>query len=265
VSYHERRPHPALARFVEAICLSDDRGAPVPGPPIRVLPDGGTDLLFSVAAPRAGGPGACSGALFGTKTRPRFVPTEVPVENLAVRFRPGAAFRFFGIPADLLRDGALDTGDLLGSEGRDLAERIGAEPGARGRVTLLEQALLARLPADPAQDPLAIAVEVGVARIAAARGRLGVRALAASLGIGERRLERAFVTRVGVPPKLLARIVRFRAACRALARGRAQAEVAFGCGYADQSHLLRDFRDFAGAPPSQVLAEPVSDSFDTRA
>jgi transcriptional regulator GlxA family with amidase domain len=97
------------------------------------------------------------------------------------------------------------------------------------------------------------------------RGALPVRALAADVGLGERRLERAFHARVGVPPKLLARIVRFRAACRGLARGSAQAEVAHACGYADQSHLLRDFHDFAGTTPGRLLAEPVSDSFDLSA
>lgn len=265
MSYSESRPHPRLARFVEVICFSDDRGAPVPGPPIRVIPDGGTDLLFSVAAPPRGGPGACRGALFGTKTRARFVPTEAPVENLALRFRPGAASRFFSAPAHELRDAALDVGELWGAAGRELTERIGAARGVRARLDLLERALLARLPEAETQDPLAEVVEVAVGRLAASRGQLAVRALAASVGIGERRLERAFASRVGVPPKLLARILRFREACGGLARGRAQADVAFGLGYADQSHLLRDFRAFAGATPSRVLAEPVSDSFDLSA
>ena len=77
--------------------------------------------------------------------------------------------------------------------------------------------------------------------------------------LGERRLERAFRDRVGVSPKRLARILRFRSAYVALARGGAQAAVAFDAGYADQAHLLRDFRELAGAPPSQVLGR-VSDS-----
>lgn len=67
MSYREYRPHPALSRFVEVISASDDRGA-VLGPPVRVTPDGGSDLLFSVAAPRAGGPGPCRGALYGTNS-----------------------------------------------------------------------------------------------------------------------------------------------------------------------------------------------------
>jgi AraC-like DNA-binding protein len=262
VSYREYRPHPALARFVCAISASDDRGEPVPGPPIRVVPDGGSDLLFSVAAPTRGRAGPCRGALFGTKTRALLVPTEVPVENLAVRFRPGAAARFLPAPAHELRDAAQDVGELWGGAGRELAERIGEARSERERVARLERALLARLASAEAGDAVADSVESAVALLVARRGSIGVRALAAEVGTGERRLERAFRARVGVRPKLLARILRFRAACAALARGGSQADVACACGYADQSHLLRDFHAFADATPARVLAERVSDSFD---
>ncbi len=64
---------------------------------------------------------------------------------------------------------------------------------------------------------------------------------------------------MGVSPKRLARILRFRSAYVALARGGAQTEVALEAGYSDQAHLLRDFRELAGAPPSRVLGQ-ASDS-----
>jgi AraC-like DNA-binding protein len=230
-----------------------------------VVPDGASDLLFSVAAPPTGGPGACRGALFGTKTHALLVPAEVPVENVAVRFRPGAAVRFLRAPAHELRDRAVDVEDLWGARGRELAERIGEAREVRERIALLEGALVARLAAAEAGNGLDDAVDAAVARLVAARGGVAVGALAAEVGVGERRLERAFHARVGVRPKLLARILRFRAACAALARGRAQADVAYGCGDADQSHLLRDFRAFAHTTPTRLLAEPVSDSFDLSA
>jgi len=63
---------------------------------------------------------------------------------------------------------------------------------------------------------------------------------------------------VGVPPKLLARFHRAR---RLLERddGRRWAEIAADCGYADQAHLNRDFRQFAGASPTELLARRLPD------
>ncbi len=56
---------------------------------------------------------------------------------------------------------------------------------------------------------------------------------------------------VGVTPKLFfARIVRFQGAFERWGEDpRGWARVAADCGYYDQAHLLRDFRQFAGDPP----------------
>jgi transcriptional regulator GlxA family with amidase domain len=89
--------------------------------------------------------------------------------------------------------------------------------------------------------------------------------LAAGVGTSVRTLERAFDETVGVSPKTLARIVRFRRALVLLdaPRRASFAAIALDCGYADQSHLVRDFRDFAGGPPTAYLAadRPMSDHF----
>jgi AraC-like DNA-binding protein len=55
---------------------------------------------------------------------------------------------------------------------------------------------------------------------------------------------------VGMTPKLFVRVQRFQ---RALTRiGRlGQGQLALACGYFDQSHLIRDFADFAGITPAE--------------
>jgi AraC-like DNA-binding protein len=62
---------------------------------------------------------------------------------------------------------------------------------------------------------------------------------------------------------MLARIVRFQ---RALAARGPWAEVAQGCGYYDQAHLIRDFREFSGLSPAAYRAadHPMSDAFISR-
>jgi len=75
----------------------------------------------------------------------------------------------------------------------------------------------------------------------------------------ERRLERAFGHAVGLGPKALTRVLRFRHALRAIGRvGRAPAgwaAVAAAAGYADQSHLIREFKALAGVTPARYAAE----------
>ena len=97
-------------------------------------------------------------------------------------------------------------------------------------------------------------VDVAIAKIRSARGRLPIRDLAARLDVGERRLERMFRDEVGLAPKHFSRIVRLEAALTALKAGRPQVEVAFDCGYSDQPHLLRDFRAFTGQSPDAYFA-----------
>jgi AraC-like DNA-binding protein len=94
-----------------------------------------------------------------------------------------------------------------------------------------------------------------------ARGGVGIGQVAAALGVGQRRLERAFDRSVGLSPKALARVLRFRRALGDLGRPHDArsaplwASLALGAGYADQSHFIREFKALAGLTPSRYLAE----------
>lgn len=250
MSYWEAEPDPRLAPFVERLCFSSDDGRPADKAPRRILPDGCVDLLFSVSdiEPSAG-ERPCQAELVGTKTRELMLTSSGIRENLALRLRPGAAARFFRPPLSELTDTALDLDALWGARGAALRTDVGRASSPEARARLVQDALLGLLDTADAAD-----AEVGHAVTALSRssGTLGIRELCRRLGISERRLERLFQRRVGVPPKLLARLLRFRAASTALRDGHAQVEVALRCGYSDQSHLHRDVRRFAGVPPSRL-------------
>lgn len=201
------------------------------------------------------GAGPARSRLFGTKTRPLLVHDRAPVEKLEVRFRPGAAARFFRPPATELVDAGVDLEALWGPPGAALLRSVGDAGDPLARAARVEEALLVRLDVaepDPATSRLVVAAVAALERSA---GRLRVDALCGELGVGERRLERAFRARVGIAPKSLARILRFRRACARLAAGEPQAHAAAHCGYADQAHLQRDFRQLAHTAPGRWISE----------
>jgi len=90
------------------------------------------------------------------------------------------------------------------------------------------------------------------------------------VGMTRRHMERQFRQVVGMTPKRLARIARFQRAVRFLegdgdAGRQGGAVTAAACGYADQAHFIRDFRDLAGCPPTQhLLSKGVLTGFFTR-
>lgn len=236
--YAEFAPCPALRPYVACLWAARTAG----GAPHRVLPDNCVDILWQDSGHAA--------FAVGMMSAPIWVPSNGPVRTVAVRFRPGAAAMFLGIPLHPLTDTRADLADLWG---RDDAERLGDalwQPPltTTDRLRLIEAALRRRL-ADVALRPAAATRAVAV--IEAAQGAIRVEDVAAALGVSRQHLALQFRQQVGLSPKLFARICRFRHASATLRAGadRDVAAVALDCGYFDQSHLIRDFRDFAGTTP----------------
>ena len=82
-----------------------------------------------------------------------------------------------------------------------------------------------------------------------------VRDLARRVGLSQRRFIQLFTAEVGLTPKLYCRVRRFQRA-RELVRTTKEpdwAAVAVACGFFDQSHLIRDFREFTGLSPAAYV------------
>jgi AraC-like DNA-binding protein len=103
-------------------------------------------------------------------------------------------------------------------------------------------------------DPL---VESAARALARDAGNLTVERLARELGVNRRQLERRFAAEVGLSPKEVAGVYRFRRALASLCAGGAAASVAVSCGYFDQSHMTRDFKRYSGRTP-HALVEAVA-------
>jgi AraC-like DNA-binding protein len=211
----------------------------------RVLPDNCVDILWQ--------DGGQSGFAVGMMTTAIQVASSGPVRTVAVRFKPGAAGVFLGVPLHALTDQRADIDRLWGrGEADRLADGLWtSELSDRQRIGLIEKQLVQRLAGrDASADAL---VRRALSALEASNGGLRIEALAAQLGVSRQHMAARFRDQVGLPPKLYARICRFRRATSALKAAATPdwAQLALDCGYFDQSHLIHDFQEFAADAPER--------------
>ncbi|RIQ34880.1 helix-turn-helix domain-containing protein [Jiangella rhizosphaerae] len=256
--------HPALAGDVVAYCgYVEHSPVPVrrrelPGPRVPVIISFG-DVL-SVRSAGGGVTGELSSFVAGfhdTFSVTEFVGGQC---GLQVDLTPLGAHRLLGLAGDDLRHGSVRLSDVVGRrDADDLVGRLVEAPDWASRFALADAFLLRRAQAAPTVDP-----EVGWAweRLCRTGGRLRVGTLAAEVGWSRRHLAGRFRRQVGLGPKEAARVLRFARAVRLLGTAPSLSDLAADLGYADHSHLVREFRALAGCPPSQLAAElrgePVS-------
>lgn len=80
--------------------------------------------------------------------------------------------------------------------------------------------------------------------------------LVATTGLSRRQVERKCNALYGAPPKLLARKYRALRAAVALASDEASLSDVIDRGFYDQSHLIREIKQFTGLTPRQIKADP---------
>jgi transcriptional regulator GlxA family with amidase domain len=97
-------------------------------------------------------------------------------------------------------------------------------------------------------------------RLDATAGRVPIAKVAGELGMSRRHLTASFREQVGLSPKKTARLLRFAHVREEIQNAPVRwAEIAEECGYVDQSHLNRDFRDFAASTPTAFLSSRASE------
>jgi AraC-like DNA-binding protein len=175
-------------------------------------------------------------------------------ETVGAYFRPGCASRFFDIPLSSLTDKAWPVGDVWGARVSPLSSKL-ADLSEAARIDRVESILLARL--RPRQQRTgSLDVEGLAASVLRRAGRATVDGMARAAGVSRQHLSREFRERIGIGPKLYSRLARFQSVlAHASARAATDwARVALDMGFADQSHMIAECRQFSGLTP-QSLAD----------
>jgi len=176
---------------------------------------------------------------------------------LQIDLTPLGARRLVGLPMSELANQSVPIDDVLGRFGRYLVQRVGDARDWPARFALIDKAFRGRL-AEAA--PADRGVAWSLSQIVASGGRAVIGDLAGELGWSHRRLIARYRDTVGLPPKLVARIVRFERLTAHLIANPAVdwAGAAVSCGYFDQAHLAREVRELADVTPTELRAATVN-------
>lgn len=208
-----------------------------------------------------GNAGALSAHVLGPMTAVAAPPPRGHAVMVGVYFQPVRALPFTGLPLSELTDRILSLDELWGPAGADLPEELDGMSEA-ARIDRLESHLVERLVRR--REPVTRIDVPGLAKwVRRSRGRVSVERLAEAAGVSRQHLTRVFHELVGVSPKMYSRLARFHSALGFAAAGEraAWAGVAAALGYADQSHMIAEFREFSSLTPQQIADARVFHPF----
>ena len=191
--------------------------------------------------------------LYGQNVAPIVVRASGGLMMIAWFLRPHRLSPLFGLRADEVTGLCVPLDDWPQVREMGLVERLALADELNGRLRLMEE-FVVRLCA-VARDGNRVAGYAAQA-IVAGEGRMQLRSLQEELRVTERSLQRLFAEHVGVSPKVYSRICKFQPAFQQLNAGNFSrlSDIAYDNGYADQSHLIREFREFTGLTPGEYLA-----------
>jgi AraC-like DNA-binding protein len=175
-----------------------------------------------------------------------------PTRGIQLNFTALGARRFLGVGMHAIANRVVELRDLLGHDADNLVGRLQDAATWEAAFALIDAAILSRASRTTEPPP---EVEWAWRLLRQRGGTLRIESLAREVGWSQKHLIAQFREHVGVSPKQFAGIVRFHRLIAGLATRRdvRWPDLAAAHGYYDQSHLVHDFRKFAGMTPSAYL------------
>lgn len=165
---------------------------------------------------------------------------------------PFAIPQLFSLPATELANQFPDMESLMGVKGKELEEQMMVAEDNMERVKLITSFFENQLSKNRKNEH---PVFDAISRIIQTNGLIRVEALSSQHFISTRQFERKFKEFTGFPPKLFSRLIRFHAALKEYGnKNKSLTNIAFDCGYYDQSHFISDFKEFSGLHPRQYFS-----------
>jgi AraC-like DNA-binding protein len=254
-------PHILLRDFVQCIMVIDVKVDASPGPVVIPYPPTPQNSLFfyindqiQVKFDDAGGfmlqP---RGVIVGPQLTTVKIDINQSHKAVRVGFHPGGLYRFLGFSLHEMIDGNYNAADVFGNSMQRVHQQLQEADSFDAIKEVVEQFLLQHLHRIKPVLPF----DQAMLQLMKHNGNMPIEKIASMSCLSLRQFERICKQRIGMPPKLFARIIRFSKAYRLRENFPliSWTSIAHECGYFDQMHFIRDFKQFAHVAPGIIEKE----------
>lgn len=256
--YQTFQPHPDLQSLVNLYWTLEVPAADDPQRQ-RIVPDGCIEMAFIlgddikrytsedefILQPRA--------MVLGQALKPFYIEPTGYVDTFAVSFYPYGFANFISEPIKNLVNKETPI-DLLFEENaaKELQRRVISAANTEGRISIIEEFLFDTLNDKATIDSI---VKNTVDTLVSTKGSKTIKAILEEDLSKRRQLERKFLEQIGISPKQLGRVIRLQSALKLMLNEGADnlTNIAYKSEYYDQAHFIKDFKEFTGITPSELL------------
>ena len=182
----------------------------------------------------------------------------------SIVFQPYGAKLFFNIPSNEFFDQNVPLRFLVKDVVSELETKLYMSVTFEERVAVVEDFLMMQLKRNYNEFEMKRIVH-SISMINNARGVISIDTLSSESCLSRKQFERSFSNYIGSSPKQFLRTVRFQNTLfvKQMNKEMPLTQLAYACGYYDQSHMINDYKQISGITPTQYFAEcePFSDYF----
>jgi AraC-like DNA-binding protein len=219
----------------------------------KIIPDGFNEIIFHYRSPyriNLGGDWEDQSlSLLAGQIRKHFFLENTGASGIiGIKVKPTALTHLFGLVMHRFTDRAVDLASVPALQPILIQEQLRDAAGHGERIVLLND-LFKKIVLE--KKYITTAADHAIELIFANHGMIPVSTITQTVGIGERQLENLFKKYIGLSPKFFMRIIRFNYIFKLVQdNNQSWSGLAYEASYFDQSHFIRNFRDFTGENPS---------------
>ena len=256
MTYYDYSISSPLSEYIQSIWALESENDEDIYPRSIIMPDGIVEIIFHYGTPFLtwqDGNELLQPANFAISMMQKYVEIASTGKTgfISVRFFPWGAYHFFKEPIKNFLDTTIDASQLWGDDSLAIINDLRNRSTIESRFKLVENFLLDKLNKHKVSGDK----DAPIKYIRETKGLLSIEDVCINLTIPKKRLERSFLATVGTTPKIFSRITRFLHVCSNLDdyRGKHITQLAYDCGFSDQSHFIKEFKSFSGFTPKEYF------------